>query len=543
MSSEVEKWIATWLDSASERGYQHAFVTALLLEGHEVLLNTSHNSLELGKDVIARGPDKKVYAYQLKGNPAGRYSMGDWHSGFQQVQQLVNMPIPSVLVGRIGLSHVPIVVTNGEVMEDVQHAVDSFNRLGAVEKPNRNDLTFLTRGQILHILYKHSKGIWPADIESEISILRFLSATGQGELDIAELSRLIKAMLRWDDKPSRRALTERVAGSCLVTTIAISRWIDSGNLYEAVRGLTCLLGILYCFTEKYGTGLKATVKILGAIRSFIFSRITELEDFIVGLRTPLLSKNIFAEFAYFHSRKMLLYGVVAANLLERSRRGEDISLAPASDIFRGRLEFPFLEGEYVVPSALAYFWATEHVSGKRDGDLALMSMLDTILAVNGQEGAEANLASPYHGLVDVARSKYRRWLGFSYHALDRDSAFNSSWFAKSIFYMVARRNWKRHCRTFWPQLTRMAHKKVVLTDVSEFAFWRSAAAVESTEIIAVPQTWDDVIAHCQRPLSPAVPGALKDDPVVCLLTCMFLPFRMNDEIVASLDRSFSGAWY
>jgi hypothetical protein len=76
MTTEREKLIEIWLDNATEREYQFAFRSALLFSGYNVIHNTSHTSLELGKDVIALAPNGEIQAYQLKGNPGGRFPSG-----------------------------------------------------------------------------------------------------------------------------------------------------------------------------------------------------------------------------------------------------------------------------------------------------------------------------------------------------------------------------------------------------------------------------------------------------------------------------------
>ncbi len=68
----LERLIEYWLDSATERSYQPAFVQMLVGEGHQILHSTRHASIEFGKDIVSIAPDGVPCAYQLKGNPGGR---------------------------------------------------------------------------------------------------------------------------------------------------------------------------------------------------------------------------------------------------------------------------------------------------------------------------------------------------------------------------------------------------------------------------------------------------------------------------------------
>jgi hypothetical protein len=67
----IERLVEYWLDSASERSYQPAFVQILVSDGHRVLHSTRHSPIEFGKDVISIAPDGVPCAFQLKGNLAG----------------------------------------------------------------------------------------------------------------------------------------------------------------------------------------------------------------------------------------------------------------------------------------------------------------------------------------------------------------------------------------------------------------------------------------------------------------------------------------
>src|SRR5882762_3163715 len=93
MSSEREKLIEIWLDSATERQYQFAFRNALLSAGYTILHDTSHTALELGKDILALAPDGALHAYQLKGNPGSRLTISQWHSLILQINTLVYQPV------------------------------------------------------------------------------------------------------------------------------------------------------------------------------------------------------------------------------------------------------------------------------------------------------------------------------------------------------------------------------------------------------------------------------------------------------------------
>src|SRR5215218_1083911 len=151
-SSELVKWIEIWLDRAGERAYQPAFLSALTFHKYKIVHNTSHNSLELGKDVIACAPNGDLIAFQLKGNPGTRLTMGQWHEIYPQVIQLVTMPLAALLSGKKTAHHRPILVTNGEVEEDVQSAISAFNSTFVPQYASALPLELWTRGTLIRLL-------------------------------------------------------------------------------------------------------------------------------------------------------------------------------------------------------------------------------------------------------------------------------------------------------------------------------------------------------------------------------------------------------
>src|SRR6478752_2388270 len=98
----------------------------LAAKGHRILHSSRHTALELGKDVLSIDPNGTPMAYQLKGNPGGRLSLLEFRKIEAQLHELATLPIehPSVGSGR----HRAFLVTNGRVEEDVQGAIQRFNR-------------------------------------------------------------------------------------------------------------------------------------------------------------------------------------------------------------------------------------------------------------------------------------------------------------------------------------------------------------------------------------------------------------------------------
>lgn len=64
----LERAIENWLDKASERSFQIPFCYMLSRQGYTIVHISSHNAMELGKDILAVDKSGTPCAFQLKGS-------------------------------------------------------------------------------------------------------------------------------------------------------------------------------------------------------------------------------------------------------------------------------------------------------------------------------------------------------------------------------------------------------------------------------------------------------------------------------------------
>ena len=131
MNTMLEKAIEHWLTNANEKGYQPAFVNALISRGDTVLYNSKHRPLEQGKDVASRDASGGLNAYQLKGLNLDITRWRQWHG---ELVELVSMGIrhPSVAPGE---HHRAYLVTNGTVADEALVYIRDFNADNAARSP------------------------------------------------------------------------------------------------------------------------------------------------------------------------------------------------------------------------------------------------------------------------------------------------------------------------------------------------------------------------------------------------------------------------
>ncbi|WP_316179997.1 MULTISPECIES: hypothetical protein [unclassified Bradyrhizobium] len=539
MSSEREKLIEIWLDSAGERQYQFAFRNALLWAGHTILHDTSHTALELGKDIIARSPMGDLFAYQLKGNPGSRITIAQWQSLIPQIQTLVYQPVMHPAV-RPGTPHIPVLVTNGEIHEDVYAAISGFNH--SILGPNAQPLQVITRGPLLKQVIDAADTLWPISISAQRNVLNIYASNGDDEAPLEEFIPLLANILT-----SNNYNHTAIPAAHLLVSILSSHWIESKNYYELIKMYSLLAVHAICYQSQWKRSKQRDEKfveeIVANLKSHIYSFARELATNYKD--KPLINRDTFSEFSYYHPRKKIISGILAAAILDKTIELDDSTRDFIWDFVCKEKHSSFLLWEGIIPFCLAEFWAMSNIQGTIEPHRRLFALVNGILQCNRAENPLENLPGPYYSLGQVVEHKYGPFLGVLRSEIDMDSHRKRSWFAEPLFFMLARRNYKSWCQLLWPELTRFLHCRTRLKKAEDFVASRSETAVTEDTLIDVSsqKTWDDVIEDAKLLNTPLIPEQLRARPSLVLLYCMFAPQRMDRDVILWLDRQFCHTWH
>jgi hypothetical protein len=540
MSSEREKLIEIWLDSAGERQYQFAFRNGLLTAGYTILHDTSHTALELGKDVIAVAPNGELLAYQLKGNPGGRLTMSQWHELIPQINTLVYQPVSHPAL-KSGTPHTPCLVTNGEIHEDVLAAITAYNSAVSTNIPQARPLRTMARGQLLRMLFDSADTIWPAGIQIQRNILNVYSAAGNDELPIRAFVEILSGVLQ--GKYSDTA----VPAVHLITAILASNWIGHRNYFELVKMYALLAVSVACYQARWKRQRAKDKRFFDEI---IFDVRLQMINFVDDVlnnykSTALLNRDAFSEFGYYHPRKKMIAGLMSTALLDGGLPLPQQQRDDLRDLVCKMRHLKFMLWEGIVPYCLAEFWALSNFQGTIEPDRRLVILANDILNSNGQESADYHLPGPYYSLEDVVRWKYKMLLQNFRSDIDQDNHYRRSWFIDAIFMLLVRRNYKTTCKALWPSVTRFTHVRTQLPDSISFAPTPCDGAISEEKLIdtRTQKNWADLTKEASEAVIPQIPAPLLSLPFLTLLYCLFLPQRMDRNVVLWLDRQFCKSWY
>lgn len=206
----------------------------------------------------------------------------------------------------------------------------------------------------------------------------------------------------------------------------------------------------------------------------------------------------------------------------------------------------FLIWEGIIPYCLAEFWALCNVQGTKEPDKRLFRLTTNVINANNNEVEAVQLPGPYYTLGEVVRWQNKFFLQNFRSRIDGDNHYRRAWFAQPLFMLLARRNYKAACQSLWPDLTRFVHVRTRLPNSSDFGPFECEGAIAEDCLIntSKQKTWPELTFDVSRERLPQIPELLLDRPVLVLLYCMFMPQRMDCDVILWLDRRFcKSTWY
>lgn len=540
MSIASERLVESWLDSQTERRYQPVFIQMLVSSGWEVLHNTRHSPIELGKDVIARSPDGELCAFQLKGNPGGRVTKSEAASLSTQIVELMDIPVPRSYGRKDSEEHVAIFVTNGEVDEEARLVFDGLSERCAAPGCPSSRLEIWSRGKFLSKLQKRADDFWPHGIESARGILNFLSQDGLDVLDVRQLILTLEGSTPPLPKSASAAKKNAYLTSCLLLgEILKSSWRQSENHFELFKAsvLISVYAIQFADTKK-------RKQILKNYMATCLQHCTELLDEVV-------EKKFDPEWMWAERDPLSEFPIMAerANLIGTAFSALILADVPLSDEQRERAQkfvkhtcnHPNIWGEGAIPAYIVRFIARKRFDPTLRSELIFAFHIAQLARLSlFEDDPKRGLASPYYDFFDVwAERNGKSYLADRQFSLDTFQG--RSRYALPMFLMLVRRNLKTHCKSTWQILTKLALDDVEF-ELSEFLSPAFAEHAENSTQILYTEQWNDVVSWSSSEVNPMF-ECFEEFPWLLAAYVSIVPYRGNNASIHWLDRKLSRTWY
>ena len=399
----LERVIENWLDKATERSFEQPFCYMLSAKGHTIIHLTSHGTMELGKDIITIAPDGTPCAFQLK---TGDISFAKWRDEVSsQTSDLVNLKInhPSVVSSK---HHRSYLVTNGNIVEEVSHAIDLRNQTWASQGQPYLHLQTVVRGQLIEQARRLGIDLWPTELTDIKTLLEMFLESGQGVLPKEKLVSLFEStfplkLLNNGRNPSKRHCERVIASAAILCAIAISSFSNEDNHVAEIEAWVLYISYVLALAERWGLSDTAYKDEFKIAKQSIYNSLANLCDEIKK-REYLIEGDPLTD-SYVHEFRMTwLLGLMSIYALWRGTEGP--STDEVDDFLR---EFckekwspPDFWGEAAIPQWLALLWYSRKISATEELDDVLSAVISQICERNGPKGVE-RLANPYYEAEDI----------------------------------------------------------------------------------------------------------------------------------------------
>lgn len=540
-----ERLVENWLDSSSERAYQTPFCQMLVGNGHRIIHNTRHSPTEFGKDVISQGPDGRVWAFQLKGNPGSRLTLKQFRQIQEQLQELVSYPVRGTTAGW----HRSFLVTNGEIDEEAQDAIIQFNEGNARAGYDERRLEVISRGQLLAWANDLGVALWPSELPDVNALLELMIHDGRSQLPLEKYHALLLKNLRLGEKDAAFAgkddFVRHVTSTAVLVSLALRNFQTERNHYAVLCAWVLYSTYVTASARKwkfsYRTCAAPSVEIA---KDAIFAALRSICDDLRGEDVLLSGDPRAAPFVY-RTRFTLVCALMSLYWFWCESGGwPDEAHKPALKAFLAAgFRRHHLWGEGAVPQFLVYMWRSSEVSSSAMADWTVGDLLDAIVTLNNSEDKERNLANPYFSAENVLRHQLKDLVDQNKDVIAKESFFGQSYFAESLMHLLVRANAKQHCKRNWPELSRLGFSEFKPSSEWRYCLWRTTEGETLHRQPPLTKNWDDLVEEARDCSGEGIPDELLSDRHLHMLFVILCPHRGTGAAIRHLARRFTSTWF
>lgn len=518
----------------------------LIAQGHRILHNTRHAPIEFGKDVISIGPDRKVWVFQLKGNPGGRLTLNQFRALEGQLLELVNFPVkyPGAPRGQ----HRSFLVTNGEVEEEVQHAIaalnDGFERDGLVGRK----LELISRGTLIDWARRLGASLWPSELTDINALLALMVLDGRAMLPMKQFHKLLRKHLRLRESDrafaSKADLKRHITSTALAVALALRAFDHAGNHFAVISAWTLFATYVIAAIKRshaeYDIG-SASIEL--ALDS-IYGALTRMCSEIQSRDGHLDEGDPFSDVFVYSVRYTLVMALMSvywfwSKELEWPTKEHEAFL---SGYIPKRFDKHNLWGEGAIPQFLAYLWCVGEIDATIAPEMMLLHMLQVVVQSNLDDN-DHNLPNPYYDAEKVVRHRLARLLGKPEVALEGESFARGSYYAEPLLHLLVRTNLKQKCKEVWPDFTRLGSHVFAPATEWRYCLWRSERGEQMHRQPPLTKDWNALVEEARDCVPRGIPRELARNKYLLLLFVLICPHRGTPAAIRYLGRQFNSTWF
>lgn len=517
----IERVVEDWLHNVNELGYEDAFAHALLSEGHTIIHEQEHGSLELGKDLITQDKDGIYHCYQLKGS---NIAQGKWQQISGQIHSTITSPIvhPNIPVEA---QFIPHLVTNGTISDPVR--LDIFARNLVWKQQYGRELHLILYDQLLEMFLRLQASFLPTKPRDFQLFLTLYLADKREPLKGVQFSRFLISMLP-DHEVTQSELGRLLAAMTIVADYVISEYEKISNYFMAAQAWSLLLFHLLRVCEEHSEVKDWVPAINLVIESLEKCVARAVEETLQS--TNWMEGNIFVDENVWSYRCSALVGLLSAYMI--SHRIKKTPLTNEDEIYSSigkHASEVRLWGEAAAPTLFLAAQCLCLRGAEWAGIQAALRAVDTIVEENGNK-RKVGLPDPYYDAEEIIR-----WKLFNEDVIGEKVSFAGRSFAiRQFVEFIVRRNWPNSLRKRWYRISEIDYVEFSPEKPEDFYWWWCERGLTLARRWAHPQPWLSLVSES---LAAPTHALLIDTRFIYLLPYLFLfmPHRFTPDRARLLD--------
>jgi hypothetical protein len=541
----LERAVDNWLDKASERSFQVPFCYMLSRQGYTIVHISSHNAMELGKDVLAVDKKGTPCAFQLKG---GDVSLRKWRD--EVAPQVRDLAYGTVTHPSIDPSkrHRPFLVTNGNIDETVQRAINDENE--TLKSLGLPQIETRVGGQLKAEAKTLQSDLWPSELVDAKDLLELYLHEGKDVFPKAKLASLLESTLPFRKtaqgrRQPKRACNRAISSAAVLTALILSSFTEEENHVAEIEAWTLYVAYALALAERWNLEPKyyeAEVEI--ALRA-IKNALTDLAEEVME-RQHLAEGLATVDEPFYRVRVTWVAALLCILSMWRRADGEK-----QTDIDRFTRQFATnnaqswaLWGEAAISQFLAIYWHTKLIlASSRQAD-GLLGMLANSVCDSKKPGIDSGLPDISLEAADclpyLADEELRQVLPDELKVQLAKEPLTVSYRGYShtlegLTHLLVQQNWKRQMKLLWPNVTRINLHRFEFDEPWHFYRWRNEGGTERVIMPRHTQFWDQLKLEANAPTEEYLPELIRRYPLFALLFICVYPHRTSAPVLRWLN--------
>lgn len=523
-----DRLIENWLINVNELGYQIPFCQVLLLNGYKILHISRHGRGEHGVDIAARSPQGQLTAYQLK---CGDIRLPEWRRMRDEVAELVQLPVHHPGVRR-GETHIPYLVTNGEIIGD---AVESIDRYAAKwESQGYPHLRILQRHELLGLFVESHGSYIPVELVDFRQFVELYISDFYDRVPRERLAGFLGKLVSSSKVHGRPRVKRMVESMALMSSYILEQYERVGNFISAAEGWTVVGATIMHVAEQHKMKAKDYEPSLKLAW-------TALERSLHKFQTDTVGRKTFIEIPFLEAdtvnirgaRTAITLGWLAGVELTRSIVNLPVvDKAGVRDVIKREIPNLRISGESDRPIVAILSIYIEGTVGTREAESFLVSWVRQVVAANsGRE--PGGLPNPYWLQEKVLALHYGRLPPY-----EREYFEGQSYTVWSALDMLVRRMCRQQVAVRWALVSRLGFCNYVPDGDAEWFLWRSTKGDLQIVHSKQPKSWGGWRTATRFVHRESIPRLLLAHTEWLLPFALTYPHRMNRELTAAVDAIF-----